>query len=116
MDVNTNLIGLAAVLTALLTPLSVVAVGWINSRKIDRVQAIATETLEKTAAVDAAVNGKRPGVPTISQDVSAIRDKQEIDNPTVKDQSEADAVLPILKELAAAVATIQMKLSTKEQG
>ena len=79
-----DLSGLALVITSILTPISVVAVGWFTNRKVGQVASTAEETLVQARAVNHAVNGKDPRETTLSEDVIKIRDKQETDQPSAK--------------------------------
>lgn len=97
------------IIGAFMTPISVILLALIHSRKIDRVQATATETLVNTTAINHAVNGKDPRESTLSEDVITIRDKQEIDQPTVAARN-GDALLPLMRQLVVTVETLQGRL------
>lgn len=110
----TDLLGLAAVISALLTPASVMFLAWINNRSVKRVEAKVEVVDEKIAdvhqiaeQVDAAVNGKGPGEPSISQDVTAIKHKQEADSPTPTTVAPViEPLVPMVTSLAASVAEV----------
>lgn len=72
-------------ITAVLAPLSVMVLAYftyLTQRKVKEVHQVAEATLEKATATEHAVNGKDPGETSISQDVTTIKDKQEMDSPT----------------------------------
>lgn len=75
----------AEVITAILGPISLVILAWITyltNRQAKKNHALTEEVLGVATTIDHAVNGKAPGEASLSQDVTTIKDKQELDNPT----------------------------------
>lgn len=86
--------GLALVISAFLTPVSVMFGIWVNNRSVKRVDAkvdtvdTKVDTVHAIATlVDLAVNGKEPGETTLSEDMTQAKD----DITTIKDKQELDA-------------------------
>lgn len=76
----------AEVITAILTPISIVILAYITyltNRQAKKNHAVTEEVLVVATSTEHAVNGKAPGEASISQDVATIKDKQELDSPTV---------------------------------
>lgn len=97
---TSDLTGLALVISAVLTPLSVMFLAWLNNRNSKGVKAVAEETLQTATLINHAVNGKDPRESTLSEDVITIRDKQETDLPSVEPvATNGGAVLPLLREI-----------------
>ena len=69
--------GLAALVGAFMTPLTVVAVALLTNRSVRRVGVVGAEALRVVREVDRAVNGKSPRETTISEDVMTVKAKQE---------------------------------------
>lgn len=88
------------VISAVLTPTSVIFLAWLNNRNTKEVKAVADETLVTATAINHAVNGKNPGESSISQDVTTIKEKQETDTPSAPPApTNGEAVLPLLREV-----------------
>lgn len=94
--------GLALLITAILTPASVIFLAWLNNRNSKNVKAVADETLQTANLINHAVNGKIPGDTTLSEDVTTIKEKQEVDMPSAPPvPTNGEAVLPLLREVIA---------------
>lgn len=94
-----DLTGLALVISAILTPASVVFLAWLNNRSVKRVEE-KVESVDQTATlINHAVNGRDPRQTTLSEDVITIRDKQESDAPSPKPPPKEEAVLPLLRDV-----------------
>lgn len=115
----TDFTGLALVIGAILTPLSVMFNVWITNR-IAKVQqeekaaavetkAVVDETLATTTLIHHGVNGREEGDPTLSEDVATIKDKQEADSPSDAQPSE----LVVTKSNGNASLRLQMAYLTK---
>lgn len=79
------------IIGAVLTPFSVIILAYFSMVTSRQVKA----THAKVVQVDEAVNGKLPGITSISEDVAIIKDKQELDNPStlVATKANGDASL-----------------------
>lgn len=112
---SADLTGLALVIGAVLTPLSVMYLAWLNNRNVKGVKAVADETLATTTLINHAVNGKDPRMSTLSEDVITIRDKQETDMPSAEPApTNGEAVLPLLREIVSRLDRLEGK--TVEEG
>lgn len=111
-------LGIAAIITALLTPISLVVLAWlqIQAKATGEAALVVSEaTLEVAHEVNHAVNGKDPRDTTLSEDVITIRDKQELDLPTLLESDSngtSAAILPLLRALAIEVADISKRVPT----
>lgn len=90
-------------ISSVLVPVSVMVIGYLTyltQRKVKEVHAVAEATLEKATLTEHAVNGKSPGESSISQDVTTIKDKQEMDSPTELVTTKANGDASIRLQLA----------------
>lgn len=104
--------GLASVITAFLTPISVIVLAYFAARKINKVEEKVDANTVVTHAINHAVNGRDPGEDTISEEVAAIRTEQLGDVKPAKGNGEARAIalLPMVKDLVLQVAALRASL------
>lgn len=94
-----DLVGFAAVITALGLLVGAVAAAYVTVRTSRSVKSIEA----KVTQIDHAVNGKPSGA------VPMVQQVEELHNETFPDKAtaEPDAVLPLLRRVAADVATLK---------
>lgn len=104
--------GLASVITAFLTPISVIVLAYFAARKINKVEEKVDANTVITQAIDDAVNGKAPGEATISEEVTAIHAEQVGTAKPAEGNGEARAIalLPMVKDLVLQVAALRASL------
>lgn len=106
--------GIATIIAAILTPLSVVVLAWLTNRKVGHV-GVAVERVEQVVGlVNHAVNGKDPRDTTLSEDVIRVRDKQERDMPSLQ-PADPEALLPLVKQLVTQVAELRASLPNGDE-
>lgn len=90
-----------AIVQTVVPTAGLIVIAWMGKRKIDEVREPLAAVHEKVAAIDRAVNGKKPGESTISENVDTILAKQEKDQPSDGDDealvTRAKKILEILE-------------------
>lgn len=95
--------GVALVIGSILTPTSVVVIGWFTTRRISEVNETAIDTLRQIDEVNHAVNGRGGRRTTIEQDVDTIMARQELDAPSeIHERGLVQIVEELLAELKKA--------------
>lgn len=118
----TDWTGIALVVSAVLTPLSVAFLAWLNNKNSKKVIGQAEDTHQVVLAVDAAVNGKAPGETTLSEDVTTIMEKQELDlpsgdseSPMVEGGNGRLALVPMIRYLTKTTEELKATIESQQQ-
>lgn len=111
---STDYTGIALIVTPVMAALVTIVTLLVNNRSVKKVDAkvekmgeVADETLHTATLIHHGVNGKAPGEPSLSEDVTTIKEKQEADSPTVA------GVVPVVTKSENGSLRLQVAYLTK---
>lgn len=111
--------GLALVVTAIMGPIVAIVTLYFNNRTTKKVHEVAKQTLAVATQVDSAVNGKNPGQSSISEDVTTIMEKQELDVPSLPVEPEDGngrlALVPMIRYLTQSMEELKASVESQQK-